>query len=164
MSGSSLQSLMMSKNAVAIKHLEIVCRSMQELRELGMTENLAIRHLEFLVNNYAKYKIVGKVSVDHVDEYKLWSKDASRQKKLHLHRRSGEYLRVEHGTPRRDFARLVLNQFEKGKLTEKWLDAKCKKLWKVAVITHEEDMRLNKFKTVKFKSPEARWAAAGIKF
>ncbi len=39
-----------------------------------------------------------------------------------------------------------------------------KRYWKLAVITLEEDERLNKVARSKtFKTPEERWAAAGIK-
>jgi hypothetical protein len=40
----------------------------------------------------------------------------------------------------------------------------CDQKWKIAVITHEEDRRLNKFKGDTFISPDERWAAAQIEF
>ena len=149
----------MSKNAVTVKHLEIVCRCMQELmgtEKLDMTENSAIRHLEFLANNYAQFLIIKHTKPLRAKDVKLWSKEALKAKKMYPNRKTGEYLRVEHGTPRRDFARLVFERFEKDMLNEKWIDA--------AVITHEEDRSLNKLKGIKFISPRERWAAAGIKF
>ena len=51
-----------------------------------------------------------------------------------------------------------------GKLTEKWMEKHCAAMWKIAVITHEEDVRLNQLKGKKFASPDERWAAAKIKF
>jgi hypothetical protein len=34
----------------------------------------------------------------------------------------------------------------------------------MAVITHEEDLRLNKLKRETYSSPDKRWAAAKIEF
>ncbi len=153
-----------SINTVKILHLEIACRGMKELLHARMTENFAIRHLEFLVNNYAKQKIVGKLSPDYADEYPLWSKAALAAKKANPNLKYGQYLRVEHGTPRRRFARLVYEAYQEGKLTQDWMDNHCGTLWKVAVITHEEDRRLNMVAKKIFKTPEERWAAADIEF
>lgn len=152
----------MSKNAPTIKQIKIACRHVVELMNAGMTENLAIRHLELFSNGYAKYRLVGNANPDHVDQFILWSKTARKAKTAHPKRPVGQYLRVEHGTPRRQFARYVLNAFKKRKLTKQWLDKLCDKKWKIAVITHEEDKRLARSKL--FKSPEARWAAAKIEF
>ena len=57
----------MSKNEINIEHIKLVADCMVKLLASGMTENLAIRHLEKLVDVYAKHKATGKVSVDHVD-------------------------------------------------------------------------------------------------
>jgi hypothetical protein len=77
----------------------------------------------------------------------------------------GQYLRVEHGTPRRHFARLVLDAFKKRKLTRTWMNRHCDKRWKAAVITHAEDKRLSEGgRSTLLKTPDARWAAANIKF
>jgi UDP-N-acetylmuramate-alanine ligase len=57
---------------------------------------------------HAKYRIVGNTNVDHADQYTYWSK-AARKAKTTKHKQAyGQYLRVEHGTPRRQFARDVL--------------------------------------------------------
>jgi hypothetical protein len=58
----------------------------------------------------------------------------------------------------------VLARFKEGKLTEEWLNNYCDEKWRVAVITHEEDGRLNRFRGTRFASPEACWAAAKIEF
>jgi hypothetical protein len=152
----------MSKNAITIEQLKILCRHVKELRDAGMTENLAIRLLELSANVYAKFRRVGRASPDHADEYKLWSKAALKAKRANPRMPYGAYLRVEHGTPRRQFARLVLEGFDHGNLTEAWLNKLCDKRWKVAVITHEEDRRLPRSQL--FETPEERWKAAGIKF
>ena len=39
-----------------------------------------------------------------------------------------------------------------------------KRKWKITVITHEEDLRLNKLKRETYSSPDKRWAAAKIEF
>lgn len=154
----------MSINSIKIEQIVIAANCMEQLLESGMTENLAIRHLEKLVDVYAKLKSTGKVSVDHVDEFPLWSKAALRAKRDNPDKKAGEYLRVEHGTPRRKFARLVLNAFKEGKLNKGWMDNHCTELWKVAVITREEDSKLNQIKKREFETPEARWAYVGIEF
>jgi hypothetical protein len=156
--------LPMSKNAATIEQIELVCRQFGEKMAAGFTENAAIRTLEMLANGYGKFRAVGTTTPDHVRQYTLWSKAALAAKAANGDRACGQYLRCEHGTPRRDFAREVLAASREGKLTKEWMDAHCDKKWKVAVITHEEDGRLNKLKGTKFASPEARWAAAGIEF
>jgi hypothetical protein len=137
---------------------------MRELKKSKMSDNFAIRHLEFLANNYAKHNALGRLSPDHADEYKLWSKAALKAKRANPNRKYGEYLRVEHGTPRRRFAKMVYDTFQEGALNQKWMDKHCRALWRVAVITHEEDRRLNKLKKREFDTPEERWAEAGIQF
>ena len=152
----------MSINSIKIEQITIAARCMEQLLKSGMTENMAIRHLEFLANVYAKFKTLRKVSVDHVDEFAMWSAAAIRAKKENPEKKVGEYLRVEHGTPRRKFAKLVFMAFKEKKLTERWMNSHCKKLWKVAVVTHEEDKKLNKLRKLDFVTPEARWTHVGI--
>ncbi|MEK7134094.1 MAG: hypothetical protein AAB804_03420 [Patescibacteria group bacterium] len=152
----------MSKNTITIKQLRILCRHVKELRNAGFTENIAIRPLELCANIYAKDRNVGTTNPDNADQFKLWSKNARKAKKLHPKWKYGRYLRVEHGTPRRGFARLVLEAFQHHKLTKPWMDKHCDRRWKVAVITLEEDRHLNRSKL--YKSPEARWKAAKIRF
>ncbi len=152
----------MSKNTITINQLKILCRQVNELLYVGCTENIAIRLLEQCANIYAKNLIMGTTTPDHADQFKLWSKAALEAKKAHPKWKYGRYLRVEHGTPRRGFARLVLEAFQDQKLTKSWIDKLCYAKWKVAVITHKEDTRLARSKL--YKSPEARWKAANIKF
>ncbi len=152
----------MSKNTITIKQLKILCRHVRELIDAGFTENIAIRLLELGANIYAKDRNMGTTNPDHADQFKLWSKDAHKAKKLHPTWKYGRYLRVEHGTPRRGFARLVLEAFQHRKLTKSWMDKHCDSRWRVAVITLEEDKRLDRSKL--YNSPEARWKAAKIKF
>lgn len=156
----------MSKNAPTVEQLRMVCRQVVELMDDGgMSENWSIRLLEQMTNMYAKFRVFGKVVVDHADQYELWSKAARAAKAAHGQRPPGTYVRVEHGTPRRAFAREVLAAFKDGQLTKEWMDDHCERKWKVAVITHEEDRRLNKVaRTKPFATPDERWAAAGIEF
>ena len=129
-----------------------------------MTENVAIRLLEQLTNMYGKFRAHGHVSPDHANQFGHWSKAAKKAQAANPKGKHGLYLHVEHGTPSRDFAREVLAAYNKRKLTKEWLDRHCKRKWKIAVITHEEDLRLNKLKRETFVSPDERWAAAKIKF
>jgi hypothetical protein len=64
---------------------------------------------------------------------------------------------VEHGSPRTEFAVLVFGLYKQGKLTEAKLRVLYDKLYKLAVITKEEDRRLND------ATPEERWREVGIK-
>jgi hypothetical protein len=155
----------MSKNVPTIEQLKIACRNVIELTDAGMTENLAIRNLELYANIYAKFRIVGNANPDHVNQYTLWSKAARAAWVAYPKRRVGDHLRVEHGTPRRQFARWILQAYKARKLTKKWLNELCDKRWKVAVVTHEEDKRLSRLGRGRlFRTPRSRWKAAEIKF
>jgi hypothetical protein len=155
----------MSKNAVTIKQLKLACSHVNQLTKAGMTQNMAIRHLEFIVDVYASLLIQGAALPYSAKQFKLWSKAAKKAHMAHPNRPFGLHLRVEHGTPRRQLARFVLDGFAKGKLSKKWMDGLCKRKWKIAVITHDEDGRLSKLPRSKiYGSPAKRWEAANIKF
>ncbi len=152
----------MSRNSITLHQLELACQNVLDLLEAGMTENMAIRNLEQFANVYAKLRVVGSASPDNVHQYETWSVSAREQYQLNPNRRPGEYLRVEHGTPRRQFARLILKGFKDGLLTEAWLNELCDLRWKVAVITHEEDKRLSR--SAILDNPADRWRLANIEF
>jgi hypothetical protein len=153
------------KNAPTIEQLNMLCRHVVESMESGMSENWAIRLLEQVANMYAKYRVFGYVAVDSADQYTHWSKAALAAKAANPKLAAGGHLRVEHGTPRRAFARVVLAAYREGKLTKEWMDAHCATKWKVAVITHDEDKRLNVLgRSKEFSTPDERWAAAKIEF
>jgi hypothetical protein len=152
----------MSKNTISIGQLRILCRHVIELQNAGLSENIAIRLLELCANIYAKDRNMGTTNPDRADQFELWSRAARKAKRSHPTWKPGRYLRVEHGTPRRGFARLVLEEFKRRKLTKSWMDRHCDNRWRVAVITLEEDKHLNR--SGLYKSPEARWKAAKIKF
>ena len=155
----------MSKNALTVEQIKLACRHVDELTEAGFSENFAIRSLEIYANYYAKHRLLGRVAPDHASQYEHWSKAARKAKIANPDLAYGRYLRVEHGTPRRQFARLVLESYRKGRLTERSLNDLCRKRWKVAVITHEEDARLSKIgRSSLFNTPDDRWATAKIKF
>ena len=151
-------------NAITFEQLTTSCRHVHELMALGMTENLAIRNLEQFANIYAKVRIVGNASPDRADQYDVWSKAALKAKTGNPDKNFGQYVRVEHGTPRRKFARMVLSAFDKGALTDQALNELVDKYWKVAVITLEEDRQLNAVARQDFDSPDERWRAVGIEF
>lgn len=153
----------MSKNSITIEQLNAACRQLEEMLSLGVTENYAIRQLELFANAYAKFQVIGNVSPDHVGHYKLWSEAALALVKENPSARTAGLLRVEHGTPRRQFARLIYQQWKTAELTETWMDLTLQKMWNVAVITVEEDRRLNKSARSKlFDSPFDRWRSSGI--
>ena len=155
----------MSKNTVTIEQIKIACRQVDELIAAGMTENLAIRNLELFANCYAKLRLVGNVSPDRPEQFRLWSKAALELRENSTQPLTGRELRCEHGTPRRQFARLVLQRSKVDALNEQWLNELCDQRWKVAVITCEEDQRLNKSaRSTLSDRPEDRWASVGIEF
>jgi hypothetical protein len=155
----------MSKNAITIAQLEISCRHFQEMVAANVTENMAIRTLELFSDVYAKVQMGGSPIPHHVDKVELWSLEAKREKNENPNGKPKNHFRVEHGTPRRAFARKVFELYLEKKLNEQSMQSLVNKHWKLAVITLEEDNRLNKVARSKmFDTPEERWAAAEIKF
>jgi hypothetical protein len=161
-----------SKNDITIRQLNIMGRHFWELTDAGVTDNIAIRQAVKMTDIYAKMRVIGKCSVDRADEFSHWSVEAIKLWNDAISKnpkeKYGAYLRIEHGTPRTQFTHLVLKEYKRTKLlTIEWLAEQIEKNWKVAVITREEDKNLsqNGGRTNKyFKSPERRWADAGIKF
>jgi hypothetical protein len=153
----------MSKNSITIEQLNLACRQHEEMLALGVTENFSIRQLEMFVNAYAKLRVIGHVSPDHVGHYELWSDAAISLRRKNPNCQKDGLLRVEHGTPRRQLARIIYQQWKTAELSEAWMDQTIQDLWKVAVITVEEDRRLNKTARSKlFDSPFERWRSSGI--
>lgn len=156
-----------SKNSISLAQLSLACRHVEEMREVGITENFAIRLLELFADSYARQNSGGKnvFAPLHAKDITLWSTKAKAIQKNGLRGKHGQYVRVEHGTPRRAFARMVLKLYKKGNLDEKRMKDLVSRYWEVAVITLEEDARLNKVARSKmYDTPRERWAAAGIKF
>ena len=79
---------------------------------------------------------------------------------------SAKELMIEHGTPKSEFVKLVYDVYLAGKLTEDLLISMIENLWKIAVITKEEDARRSAagLRSKRLESAEARWAAVGIQF
>lgn len=154
----------MSRNKVTIQQLNLCCRHYFEMLEVGMTENYAIRTLELISNSYAKYLVVGNTSPDHVDQYILWSTAAIQYRLTNKDYTSSGKLRVEHGTPKRQFSRLILKAFGAGSLTEIFMENLCRERWKVAVITTDEDKLLSqsKLRSHLAETAHERWEMCGI--
>ena len=154
-----------SKNTVTIDQLVLACRHFQEMVEAGVTKNIAIRTLELFAEVYAKLHMGGSATPHHVDQVELWSVNARRIRDRVPDVKPRDCFRVEHGTPRRGFALKVLELYRKDKLSAKTMAKLVERYWKLAVITLQEDERLNKVARSKtFKTPEERWAEAKIKF
>jgi hypothetical protein len=155
----------LSKNALTIEQLSLACRHVLEMREEGVTMNLAIRTLELFADMYAKMHMGGSATPHHVDQVTLWSVEAKNIRRRTPNAKPRDHFRVEHGTPRRGFALMVLDLYQKEKLNSKTMAKLIERYWKLAVITLDEDERLNKIARSKtFKTPDERWEAAGIKF
>lgn len=72
--------------------------------------------------------------------------------------------RKEHGSPQQAVAKIVFDLFLKGELTEDKLIELVKQYWKMAIITLEEDQKLNRIgaRSKLYNLPEERWAHAEI--
>jgi hypothetical protein len=155
----------MSKNAITIDQLKLACRHVDEMKAAGVTENLAIRTLELFADVYAKLHVVGNTSPHHVNQVKLWSIKARGLRNAIPDAKPKDYFRVEHGTPRRGFARKLLGLYQKKELTEATMLELVERDYRLAVITLEEDQHLNRIARSKiFATAEERWTAAGIEF
>jgi hypothetical protein len=155
----------MSKNAITVEQIQISCRHVDELLHAGVTENMAIRTLELFVDTYAKINAGGSATPHHVDQVELWSKAALAIREKNPNAVPKDNFRVEHGTPRRQLARLILEGYRNEMLNEHWLSELVGRLWRLAVITLDEDKVLNSIaRSSLYNSPEARWQAAGIEF
>jgi hypothetical protein len=157
--------VIMSKNAITVEQLKLECRHVKEMVEAQVTENLAIRTLELFADVWAKLHMGGSATPHHVDQVKLWSVEALKVRASVAHAPPKDHLRVEHGTPRRQFARLVLALYDQGRLTDANMALLVERYWKLAVITLEEDKRLNSIcRSRMFDTPEERWQTANIHF
>lgn len=151
-----------SKNQPTIEQLHMACRHISEMKKVGVTMNHAIRLLELLADVYAKLLNGGSASPHSAKQVKLWSLAA---RKFEYSKPYRNYVLVEHGTPRRAFAMMVLRLYSKGKLNKHEMNKLVKKYWKLAVITLEEDSKLGRIARSKmYKTPDLRWKAAGIRF
>lgn len=160
-----------SKNYITIHQLALACKHVDELVKAGMTFNLACRSLEIFADCYAQQIVLGisaPLSAERV-ELKYWSREAKKLKQKHpklITSQSGRFVRVEHGTPRRAFARMILELSQQDLLTEKSAKGLVRRYWKLAVITLSEDRNLNRNGN-RFKmssSPDRRWKKGGIVF
>jgi hypothetical protein len=152
---------------VTIVHLKLACRHVREMMDVGVSENGAIRILELFADVYAKVHFGGSQTPHHVLEVhqRQWSVAARKEWERTPNQKAFGRLRVEHGTPRRAFARMVMELYDKDGLTEDAMATLVQKFWKLAVITIEEDNRLNQLARSKAAaSPDERWRAAGILF
>lgn len=155
----------MFKNDITIEQLELACRHVEEMKNAGVTENLAIRTLELFADIYANIQQNEIRSVHHVDHVKLWSRKAKNIRRAIPDGKPKDSFIVEHGTPRRAFAREVFALYEKKKLNTRAMTILIQKKYKLAVITLDENKVLNKIARCEaYTTPEERWDAAGIKF
>lgn len=148
-----------------IEQISCACRHVTELVALGLKENMAIRTLELMVNVHAKCLAGYPPAPDHADQFDLWSTAATKLKTVLPVERRGR-LRVEHGTPKRAFAKIVKKTYDDGKLNEQSLEALVERRWRVAVITVEQDARISELglRSTVFDDPYERWRLAGIEF
>jgi hypothetical protein len=156
-----------SKNRHTISQIAAACRHVRELMAEGVTENHAIRTLELITDYYAKLLGGGPPAPHHVSQVpkSQWSLAARELIAANPDAKPALTLRVEHGTPRRAFARMALDLYDREELSEESMGALVSKFWKLAVITVEEDARLAKTARSRvYPTPDERWAAAEIRF
>jgi len=155
----------MSKNAITVDQLKLGCRHVEERMAAGVTENLAIRTLELFADVYAKLHVIGNASPHHVDQVELWSIKARGIRNAVPDVKPRDHFRVEHGTPKRGFARKILSLYQRNELSPETMLDVVQRDYRLAVITLEEDQHLNRIARSRiFDTPEARWKAAGIEF
>ena len=155
------------KNSPTVEQVALACRHVDEMIAAGVTENLAIRTLELFTDVYANLLIYKKAGPHQVDKVPIsqWSLKARELRASQPTAKPRDYLRVEHGTPRRGLARKVLELAREEALSVTSLDATVTRYYKLAVITVEEDNLLNSLsRSEMLDSPESRWELAGIKF
>ena len=83
----------MSINKVTVKQLECACDFYCRMKELGATDNLAVRPLELLANIYAKYKVIGNTTPDRADQFNSWSKKALKVEEKDTKAKFGQIVR-----------------------------------------------------------------------
>ena len=129
----------------------------------GVTENLAIRTLELFVDVYANLHTGGSAP-HHVDQVPLWSVKAKNcAMRFRMPNRVTTF--AWNTAHRKQFCTQILDLYRKDKLGARTMDKLAEKDYKLAVITLDEDTRLNKIaRSREFDTPEERWAAAGIEF
>jgi hypothetical protein len=150
------------------EHVLSLCAHCKRSRDLGAGAHHTGWWLGNQLNGYARglhglkynrYDHVSSVSIP-LDSIPLWSKAAK-------HTKNHKEVMIEHGTPKRQFVKMVYDVYVAGKLTNAKLDSMIENLWWVAVITKEEDARLssNGWRSKAHDDgPKARWAAVGIQF
>jgi len=158
-----------SVNQITIPILHLACRQYHQMIKAGISKNNAIRLLEIFEDSYARqYKGgEGRFNVLRAKDIPLWSKAARKYRKgiMSGKLKPKDYVRVEHGTPRRSFADKILALYKKKKLYKKPVNTLVDKKWELAMITLKEDARLNQgFRTMAMKTPRERWHSVGIKF
>jgi hypothetical protein len=154
-----------SKNAITVDQLKLACRHVEEMMAAGVTENLAIRTLELFADVYAKLHVIGNTSPHHVNQVSLWSIKARGIRNAMPDAKPKDHFRVEHGTPKRGFARKILVLYQRNELSTETLLDVIQRDYRLAVITLDEDQHLNRIARSRlFDTPEARWKAAGIEF
>ena len=143
--------------------VELTCQYTKALQDSGESENAYIRALEAHVDGYAHGFHKDRVPPGPYDQRRIdhWSAAAT----LAHARDPNVKLRKEHGTPRRELSRLVYKLWLNSEFSEAALSELVARYWKMAVITLDEDRRLNKIaRSTMYETPNARWAAAGIEF
>ena len=154
-----------SINDVTIPQLVLACEQVDEMIAAGITENLGIRILEHLADLYAKRRNGGSASPYKASHVKVWSKNAAALYAANPCRPFKDCFCVEHGTPRRAFARMVRGLHTSRELTADRMNKLVDERWKIAVLTHDEHAQLNKVaRSRSLNTPEERWALINLEF
>jgi hypothetical protein len=131
-----------------------------KLRRSGLVQNFYTWELKHRIDCYylGRNKLyAGPQGLPH-SQIDLWSVRALAEKDPRKRVR-------EHGAPRTPFALMILELYLNGNLTEELVNEMMDFHYRVAVITKEEDARLNAIgaRSKMYPTPDDRWAAAGIK-
>jgi hypothetical protein len=133
-------------------------------RDAGADPNCYLRELMERIdgaNSARRSYYVGPAGYDKF-KLELWSMEALRV--VSKDPNAIKQLRVEHGSPRAAYAARILDLYIKGILTEEVFYQDLDRLYKLALITLEEDLKLNAagLRSKMLETPEARWGRVGI--
>jgi hypothetical protein len=135
-----------------------------KLREAGLVQNFYVWELKHRIEAYylGRNNLYAGPNGIPYEQIDLWSEKALEE--YSNDKKAKRDLIREHGAPRTPFAIMILELYLSGDFNEKVMSEKLDLHYKLAVITKEEDRRLNaiRARSKMYPSPHERWAAAGI--
>jgi hypothetical protein len=138
---------------------KIMLEAVKQLEALGTSENAYYLLIDDWIDGYMR-SLMHEFTAGpyHPLKTRHWSRKAIEAYKND----KKSLLRVAHGTAKRNISRLVFAHYKAGKLTEDTMLAIAQRYWKIAVLTKEENSRLDKVaRSTMHDTPDERWALIG---